>query len=84
MPNVNLTDVVNVDAVMGVEGAAWALFAALLGVGLLTVRMYSVQRYNSFILTLLKNVFFFPLLPHWPQVAVSAETRVSVSPDTPA
>jgi len=31
-----LTDVVNVDAVMGVEGAAWALFAALLGVGLLT------------------------------------------------
>lgn len=44
MPNVNLTDVVNVDAVMGVEGAAWALFAALLGVGLLTVRMYSVQR----------------------------------------
>lgn len=60
MPNVNLTDVVNVDAVMGVEGAAWALFAALLGVGLLTVRMYSVQRCNSFILTLLKNVFFFP------------------------
>lgn len=44
MPNVNLTDVVNVDAVMGVEGAAWALFAAVLGVGLLTVRMYSVQR----------------------------------------
>ena len=54
MPNVNLTDAVNIDAVMGVEGAAWTLFAACLVLGLLMVRA-SFQSINTLDKTFLHN-----------------------------